>query len=47
MKNLEILTQAFSRLSNIQLKRLDRYEKSGKKFLCGKDANSYCLDNLG
>ena len=48
MKNLEILTVAFSSLSDTQLKRLDRYEKSGKKFLCGrKDAVLFCRNGLG
>lgn len=47
MTNLEILTDAFSSLSNIQLKRLDRYEKSGKKFLCGNDADIFQRDNMG
>ncbi len=48
MKNIEILTVAFSSLSDSQLKRLDRYEKSGKKFLCGKkDATWFCRNGLG
>ena len=47
MTNLETLTLAFSALSDKELKRLSRYEKSGKKFLCGKDADIYCRDGCG
>lgn len=47
MTNLKKLTSAFSALSDTELKRLDLYEQSGKKFFCGKDAEIYCRDNLG
>ena len=47
MTNLQLLTVAFSALSNTELRRLKSYEESGKKFLCGAASAVYCCGGLG
>jgi len=47
MKPIDVLTKSFSALNDVELKRLEKYADSEKKFLCGEDCGLYCKDGRG